>query len=53
MHESGPQFVPVIMTRDVQPMKGSTPYSVTGNWLVLIACAVILGVFWLRNRAAL
>lgn len=53
VHESGAQFVPVVMTRDVQPMTGSTPYTVFGNWLVLIACSVVLGVFWLRSRVNL
>jgi apolipoprotein N-acyltransferase len=53
LHEFGDQFVPVIMTRDVQPMTGSTPYALTGNWLVLVFCAFVLGVFWLRTRASL
>ena len=41
------------MTRDVQPMKGATPYAVVGNWLILIVCTGILGVFWLRTRGNL
>jgi apolipoprotein N-acyltransferase len=53
VHELGDQFVPVIMTRDVQPMQGSTPYSVTGNWLVLMLSTIVLGLFWLRSRANL
>ncbi len=53
VHEFGNQFVPVIMTRDVQPMKGGTPYSVIGNWLILILSIVVLSVFWLRTRANL
>jgi len=51
--EAGAQFVPVTMTRDIQPYKGSTPYSVIGNWLVLILSSVVLGVFWIRSRANL
>jgi apolipoprotein N-acyltransferase len=53
VHETGAQFVPVTMTRDVQPMQGSTPYSVIGNWLVLILSTVVIGVFWIRARANL
>lgn len=51
--ESGAQFAPVIMTRDVQPRTGSTPYVSVGNRLVVLFClAVMLGV-WLRARASL
>ena len=53
VHESGEQFVPVVMTREVQPMKGTTPYAVIGNWLILILCTSVLTVFWLRTRANL
>ena len=53
VHERGAQFVPVTMTREVQPYRGSTPYAVIGNWLVLILGSVVLGVFWIRSRANL
>ena len=53
VHESGPQFVPVTMTRSVQPMQGSTPYVIVGNWLILITSWTVIGVFWLRSRANL
>jgi apolipoprotein N-acyltransferase len=53
VHETGEQFVPVTMTREVQPYQGSTPYAVMGNWLVLILSSVVLGVFWIRSRANL
>ena len=53
MHESGPQFTAVTMTREVQPMRGATPYVIAGNWPILIICWVVLGVFWVRSRAAL
>ena len=53
VHESGPQFTAVTMTREVQPMKGATPYVAAGNWPILIICWVVLGVFWVRSRAAL
>ncbi len=51
--ETGAQFVPVTMTRQVQPMQGSTPYAVVGNWLIIIVCALIAGLFGLRTRANL
>ena len=53
VHESGPQFVPVTLTRDVQPMQGATPYVNAGNWSILIICWFVLGVFWIRSRASL
>jgi apolipoprotein N-acyltransferase len=53
VQESGPQFIPVTMTRSVQPMQGSTPYVMVGNWLVLIICWTVVGAFWLRSRANL
>ncbi|NIS90688.1 MAG: apolipoprotein N-acyltransferase [Woeseiaceae bacterium] len=53
VQQTGPQFEPVTMTRSVQPMQGSTPYVIVGNWLILIMSWVILGVFWLRSRANL
>jgi len=53
LRETGPQFQPVAMTIDVQPMQGSTPYVRAGNWPVLIFAWVMLGVFWIRSRANL
>lgn len=51
--EAGEQFVPVTMTRSVQPYKGATPYSSVGNELVLGLAFLIVGGFWLRGRANL
>jgi len=51
--ESGPQFEPVTMTMQVQPLKGGTPYVSVGNWLILSICFVLLAVLWLRGRANL
>ncbi len=48
--ETGEQFVPVTMTRSVQPYKGATPYSSAGNGLVLGLAFLIVGGFWLRGR---
>jgi apolipoprotein N-acyltransferase len=43
--ESGAQFAPVTMTRDVQPRTGSTPYASVGNKPIVFFClAVMLGV---------
>ena len=53
VHESGPQFTAVTMTREVQPMQGATPYVAAGNWPILLISWVVLGVFWIRSRAAL
>ena len=53
VHESGPQFTAVTMTREVQPMRGATPYVTAGNWPILIIGWVVLGIFWVRSRAAL
>jgi len=49
--ETGEQFVPVTMTRSVQPYKGATPYSSVGNGLVLGLAFLIVGGFWLRRSA--
>ena len=50
---TGRQFVPELMTRDVQPRRGMTPYAGGGNWPIIGLCLTILGVFWIRNRASL
>lgn len=51
--ETGEQFVPVTMTRSVQPYKGATPYVSVGNGLVLGLAFLIVGGFWLRGSANL
>jgi apolipoprotein N-acyltransferase len=51
--ESGAQFVPVTMTRDVQPRTGSTPYASLGNKPVVGFCLVVMLASWLRRRAGL
>ena len=53
VHEVGEQFMPVTMTRSVQPYKGTTPYASMGNGLVLGLAFLIVGGFWLRGRANL
>ena len=41
------------MTADVVPMKGLTPYAGAGNGPIIGLGFVILGFFWIRNRASL
>ena len=50
--ESGAQFDAVIMTRDLEPRRGSTPYVTGGNRSIVILCLVIVAGFWLRTRAS-
>jgi len=51
--QTGSQFEPQVMTSEVQPRQGLTPYAATGNRLVIGLCLFIIGVFWLRSRAGL
>jgi apolipoprotein N-acyltransferase len=51
--QKGKQFEPELMTMDVQPRRGATPYAIGGNWPVLGFCFAILGAFWIRNRPSL
>jgi apolipoprotein N-acyltransferase len=51
--QTGKQFEPELMTMDVQPRRGATPYALAGNWPILLFCFGILGLFWIRNRASL
>ena len=49
----GEQFEPELMTADVEPRRGMTPYARGGNWPVIGLCLAIIGVFWIRNPASL
>jgi apolipoprotein N-acyltransferase len=49
----GKQFEAELLTMDVQPYQGATPYVRVGNWPIIVFCFAILGLFWIRNRASL
>jgi len=51
--QTGRQFAPELMTADVQPHRGMTPYAGGGDWPIIGLCLAILGLFWIRNRASL
>ena len=51
--QAGKQFESELMTMDIQPRRGATPYVKGGNWPILGLCFAILGFFWIRNRASL
>ena len=51
--QTGRQFVPELMTADIQPHRGMTPYAGGGDWPIIGFCLAILGLFWIRNRASL
>ena len=48
--ERGAQFEPVIMTRDVQPRTGRTPYVRWGNLPVLVFSVLCLAAAWFGLR---
>ena len=50
--EAGAQFEPVIMTRDLEPRSGSTPYVSGGNRPVVVMCLLVIAGFWLRTRSS-
>lgn len=51
--QTGKQFEPELMTANVVPHQGMTPYARIGNRLIIGLCLAILGIFWIRNRARL
>ena len=51
--QTGKQFEAELMTANVRPYRGLTPYGAGGNWPIIGICLAILGTFWIRNRASL
>jgi len=45
-----PQFEVSVLTADFQPMQGTTPYVIYGNWLVISFALFILIVVYVVNR---
>jgi apolipoprotein N-acyltransferase len=50
--ETGKQFTAELMTANVRPYRGMTPYAASGNWPIVGLCLIILGMFWIRDRAS-
>ena len=48
---TSPQFKVAVLDGTIQPQQGATPYSRVGNWPVLFALLLVLGMCILRNRA--
>lgn len=53
LQHAGKQFEPELITANIQPRRGMTPYAMGGNWPIIGLCLAILGLFWIRNRASL
>ena len=51
--DTGKQFEPQLMTADIEPRRGMTPYARGGNQPIIGLCLAILAAFWIRNRASL
>jgi len=51
--QTGKQFDAELMTADVEPRTGMTPYAAAGNWIIIGLCLMVLGTFWIRSRASL
>ena len=49
----GKQFEEELMTAEVEPRRGMTPYASLGNIPIIGLCLVIIGALWIRNRGSL
>ncbi len=49
----GKQFEQELMTADIEPRRGMTPYASFGNIPIIGLCLAIIGVFWVRNSSNL
>jgi apolipoprotein N-acyltransferase len=48
---AGPQHEAAIITADVEPRTGKTPYAAAGDLPMIGLCVLILGFFWARTRS--
>ncbi|MGB5335174.1 MAG: apolipoprotein N-acyltransferase, partial [Woeseiaceae bacterium] len=48
--EVGKQFEPELMTADIEPRRGMTPYAGFGNVPIISICLIIVVGFWARHR---
>jgi apolipoprotein N-acyltransferase len=49
--QSGRQFQAEVMTSEVQPRAGATPYAASGNRVIVGLCGLVLVGFWLLGRS--
>jgi apolipoprotein N-acyltransferase len=49
----GRQFQAELMTADVEPRQGMTPYARMGNAPIIALCLAIIASFWMRHRSSL
>ncbi len=45
-----PQFQPYVLTREIQPLQGSTPYTKFGNWVVIMLTCLLAGLGWAEQN---